>query len=252
MTETAPLVVAHVIPVYRAIEAEVVAGALSLAFRWGGRTPEHWYLKANTQHGSPVMHNRNLLTKWALEENEPPDGLVSADCRGAPGRAGESGPPADIILWQDADVPASVDELVALVRALERAPPDVGAVAAGCVMNDPGPEPPVNINFVDHPEGKALFDEGRVVECSLAGFGLIATRASVFRALEFPWFEWGYRGGIEHVVGEDMGWCEKARLAGFSIFAHGALLPEHVFPRAYRRTTSRNWLAASAPREGGG
>ena len=234
------LVVAHLVPFYRAIEGDVVAGQLSLAYRWRDLAPETWFLKSMTMQGSPVMHTRNLLTAWALADQGEIDPARRAD---------EFGPPADILLWQDADVVATVEELVKLVHALVAAPADVGAIAAPCVSGSAG-RVSHNVNFVDHPEAEPAMHAGAIVECSLAGFGLIATRAAVYEAIGFPWFLWGYRGGLEHVIGEDMGWCEKARLAGYAIFAHGGIRPGHVFPREYRLNDDLvPWLVASQPKE---
>jgi len=232
------LVVAHVCPFYREIHGDVAGGQVSLAFRWASITPEHWLLKAMTMQGSPVMHTRNLLTKWALDDQGAVEG---------PGRADEKGPPADILLWQDADVVATPEEMVELVRVLAGAPDDVGAVAAPVLLGTEG-QVHHNISFRDNPNSLPVFMAQRPVECSLAGFGLIATRAAVFHAIGFPWFEWGYRGGIEHCIGEDMGWCEKAKLAGFSVFAHGGVAPSHVFQRKFRITKeSMAALAYSQP-----
>lgn len=237
-------VIAHLIPYYREIEGEVVAGAMSLAFRWHALTPADWYLKANTLKSSPVVHTRNLLAEWALDDQGPIE---------ASGRADERGPPADVLLWQDSDCPLGVEDLVALVGMLLAAPPDVGAIAAPCVTNTPsGETPTTNVNFNDHPEGLAPFLAGATVECSVAGFGVIATRASVYRALGFPWFQWRYAGPTtSSCIGEDMGWCQDARRAGFAIFAAGALDAGHIFPREYHRTSrDAAWLAASRPRKG--
>jgi hypothetical protein len=73
---------------------------------------------------------------------------------------------------------------------------------------------------------KAGAEDG-LVEVDYLGFGCVLIRAEVFRALEKPWFPIEYRGSDSENqdiwLGEDYGFCEKARAAGFSIAVDAAL-----------------------------
>ena len=107
--------------------------------------------------------------------------------------------------------------------------------------------PIVKVNMNGFPDALAEFNRGKCVEVAQVGFGLVATRASVFAAMPTPWFQWRYvDGDIEKVMGEDGGWCDDARALGFGIFAHGLIRPYHTFPRRFRLTKDcQDWIALS-------
>lgn len=51
------------------------------------------------------------------------------------------------------------------------------------------------------------------------GSGCLLVHRDVFAALKEPWFECSRKSG--YVAGEDFGFCDKARAAGFSVWTHG-------------------------------
>jgi len=58
-------------------------------------------------------------------------------------------------------------------------------------------------------------------ECLSMGFGLTVVRAGVLEKLEYPWFYPEYRslpGGGYDFSSEDVGFCSRARAAGFSLW----------------------------------
>lgn len=86
---------------------------------------------------------------------------------------------------------------------------------------------------------KAGPDDG-LVNVDYLGFGCVLIRADVFRTLEKPWFPIRYK---EHDpekgdvwLGEDYGFCEMARGAGYSIHVDTALSYQfgHLGQRAFR------------------
>lgn len=86
---------------------------------------------------------------------------------------------------------------------------------------------------------KAGPDDG-VVEVDYIGFGVILFRAEVFRRIEKPWFPIEYRGVDpekgEIWVGEDFGFCEKARAAGYRVHVDAGLSWQvgHAGQRTFR------------------
>ncbi|WP_416897894.1 MAG: hypothetical protein ACMVY4_21005 [Minwuia sp.] len=80
-------------------------------------------------------------------------------------------------------------------------------------------------------------DDG-LVEADFIGFGGVLIRADVFRAIEKPWFPIAFRGEDpekgDQWLGEDYGFCEKARAAGYRIHVDAGL--SYRFGHAGQRT----------------
>jgi hypothetical protein len=235
------LVVAHCIPRYAKIDSDAAACAEALAWGWKKHAPAGWLLKRNEMQGQPVQHVRNLLVEWALADQ----GDVDPETRVGDAK----GPAADVILWQDSDVSFDPDEALRLVETLARADAGVGAVGAPCIVQSREGPARTNVNLNGFEDSLELVMQGKCAEVAQVGFGLIACRASVYRALGFPWHSFGYGGSIDRVIGEDGGWCDAARLAGFAIFAHGDVRPWHTFSRRFRLDReAEGWLALSGGR----
>jgi hypothetical protein len=66
-----------------------------------------------------------------------------------------------------------------------------------------------------------------LVEVDYLGFGGVMIRRAVFERLEKPWFPIRFRGvgpdGNDIWSGEDYGFCDKAREAGFALHVDAAL-----------------------------
>jgi hypothetical protein len=57
------------------------------------------------------------------------------------------------------------------------------------------------------------------------GSGCLMVHRDVFAALTEPWFECSRKSG--YTCGEDFGFCDKARSAGFSVWTHGGFPCRH-------------------------
>jgi hypothetical protein len=62
-------------------------------------------------------------------------------------------------------------------------------------------------------------------EVDIVGTGCFLVHRDVFAALKEPWFECSQKSG--YVGGEDFGFCDKARSAGFSVWTHGSFPCRH-------------------------
>lgn len=79
-----------------------------------------------------------------------------------------------------------------------------------------------------HPEqdafGNAMcFPGDALVECDGVGFGCVLIKREVFEALEYPYFE----ADPETGGAEDFDFCEKARAAGFKVWADFSVQANH-------------------------
>lgn len=84
---------------------------------------------------------------------------------------------------------------------------------------------------------KAGPDDG-LVEVDYLGFGCVLIRADVFQAMEKPYFPISFKEHDPEAgdiwLGEDYGFCEKARAAGYTIHVDAAL--SHRFGHLGQRT----------------
>ncbi len=66
-----------------------------------------------------------------------------------------------------------------------------------------------------------------------AGTGLILVKTSVFPALERPYFPFALSDSGDMILTEDVGFCEKARGAGFDVWIDPFIKVEHYGDFAY-------------------
>lgn len=66
------------------------------------------------------------------------------------------------------------------------------------------------------------YPKDRLVECDAVGFGAALIKTDVLRALEKPWFATWSR------VGEDIGFCHKAKKSGFRVFCDTSIKLGHL------------------------
>ena len=62
-------------------------------------------------------------------------------------------------------------------------------------------------------------------EMDNVGSGCMLVHRDVFESLKEPWFECSRKSG--YTYGEDFGFCDKARAAGFSVWTHGGFPCRH-------------------------
>lgn len=66
-------------------------------------------------------------------------------------------------------------------------------------------------------------DPAALIECDAVGFGCVLIERKVFEAIEYPYFE----SDPETGGAEDFDFCEKAKAAGFQIFADMTVQADH-------------------------
>lgn len=76
-------------------------------------------------------------------------------------------------------------------------------------------------------------------EIKAGGFGCAMFDVNVFRQIGMPWFYWEERPTGHH-TGEDVYFCDKARAAGFKIFADGRVRCSHVARKVYKMSEVDN------------
>jgi len=69
-------------------------------------------------------------------------------------------------------------------------------------------------------------DKFGVEQVDTLGFGVTLIKAEVFEKIAHPWFEMTYDPIVGKLIGEDVDFCTKARIAGFDIFVDHALSHE--------------------------
>lgn len=254
------------LPVYEMVDAYTFGVLNELFASWWEFMPDDWMLKPITHRGGPVDANREFVAQaLLLDLGDPgapaccanecmkrPENLrrrVSCDNLSPPDfdnirQSPVTGRPADVIVWNDSDcfLPGP-HHYRRLIDILLSAPTKVGAVAACFPMQGLDKPQPNAIGFDrDGNKRKVTFD-GDVHDVEWVGFGCIATRAEVYRAVERPWFKMGV--GLEDVtkedvlkgrfpqtgLGEDARWCYRAREAGFMTCLHTGMLGKHSFRR---------------------
>jgi len=235
------VIVALLLPMYRDADYDAQCSTRELIEQWRTLAPADWELRVMDFRGQPVMHTRNVLTALALYEQ------VDALKLWAPDRALQhDGKAADILLWQDSDVSFDVPDVIALLKTLAAAPDEVALVGMPCLIQSREGDAIPNVNVNGFEESRTHLMAGATMEVAQVGFGLVATRASAYRALGFPWFGFKYAGSLDKVIGEDTGWCDAVRQLGFSIFCDGSRWAYHTFARRFRPdAASQVWLAAS-------
>ncbi len=66
-------------------------------------------------------------------------------------------------------------------------------------------------------------DPAALIECDAVGFGCVLIERRVFETIEYPWFE----ADPETGGAEDFDFCEKAKRAGFQVFADMTVQCDH-------------------------
>lgn len=152
-------------------------------------------------YGYQIDQIRNLIADWAKRY----DYLLSVD--------------SDIVLPKDS-----------LRKMLEA---DVDIISGLYIQRIPGTQT-VEI-YEDTPNGgvsnipyRKLEDASNIVEVAACGFGAVLVKSEVFRQLPYPHFV--YKSALDHknTVSEDVYFCQKAREAGFRVWADTTIKCDHI------------------------
>lgn len=170
-----------------------------------------------------IQHPPNTVPDWGISTFIPGarNSLVE--------RALERG--SEWILFLDDDHVWPSDHLMRLLKHDEM-------IVGSLYMRRQPPFVPLAFSHMDEDGTYTAIDlttlpgEGLLQVHAVGTAGLLV-KSEVFRAIEYPWFEWGKVGNWE--AGEDIIFCEKAREAGFNIYVDleaqlGHMAPSAIWP----------------------
>jgi hypothetical protein len=126
----------------------------------------------------------------------------------------------DYILWLDSDHTFAPD---ALLRLLRHDLPIVGYNYARRL-------PPYQATALDL-AGEPIVGEG-LLEVGAVGLGFCLTKSAIFAKIERPWFNTKIADDGSVITGEDVHFCNRARSAGFQVFADNDPVIWHIEDRA--------------------
>lgn len=83
------------------------------------------------------------------------------------------------------------------------------------------------------------WEEGELVEVDATGAGCIMYDMDIFRKLPDPWFKFRKEEDTGRSIGEDIGFCEDLRAAGYRIFVDTSVPSDHLTTLAVNRATNK-------------
>ena len=135
----------------------------------------------------------------------------------------------DVIVWIDSDIEWTAEDFKNLVSSDKEVISGLyqldwaGSVAVG-YPNRIGT--PTRVNKVEF----LLHDEP--IEVGGVGFGFVAMKSGVFESIPRPWFLigkvlWKEGEDLRVNLGEDYSWCERAKVAGYTIWVDPNIKVKH-------------------------
>jgi hypothetical protein len=85
------------------------------------------------------------------------------------------------------------------------------------------------------------WEEGELVEVDATGSGCIMYDMDVFRNMPFPWFRFRKDPDTGAGIGEDIGFCQDLKAAGYRIFVDTSVPADHLTTMAVNRKTNLLW-----------
>lgn len=83
------------------------------------------------------------------------------------------------------------------------------------------------------------WDEGELIEVDATGAGCLMFDMSIFRRMPRPWFRFQKNPDNGAVIGEDVGFCQDLKAAGYRIFVDTSIPSDHLTTMAVSRQTNR-------------
>jgi len=90
------------------------------------------------------------------------------------------------------------------------------------------------------------WEDGEIVEVDATGTGCILFNMEVFKKIPYPWFQFYKEPTTGAVVGEDIGFCQKLKEAGYKIFVDTSVPSDHLTTMAVNRQTNLLYRAMKA------
>lgn len=82
------------------------------------------------------------------------------------------------------------------------------------------------------------WQDGELVEVDATGAGCLMFNMDVFRKMPYPWFKFRKQPGTDAVIGEDIGFCQDLKAAGYKIFVDSSLECGHMTTMIVNRKTN--------------
>lgn len=82
------------------------------------------------------------------------------------------------------------------------------------------------------------WEEGELVEVDATGAGCLMFDMSIFRKMPYPWFRFQKQERTGFVIGEDIGFCQDLKAAGYKIYVDTSVPSDHLTTLAVNRKTN--------------
>jgi hypothetical protein len=82
------------------------------------------------------------------------------------------------------------------------------------------------------------WQEGELVEVDATGAGCMMFDMSIFRKMPYPWFKFHKDCDTGACIGEDIGFCQDLKAAGYRIFVDTSVPADHLTTMAVNRKTN--------------
>lgn len=91
--------------------------------------------------------------------------------------------------------------------------------------------------------------EGELVEVDATGAGCLMFDMEVFRKMPYPWFRFQKHVDTGAVIGEDIGFCQDLKAAGYRIFVDTTVPCDHLTTMRVNRATNLLYRAMKGERQ---
>ncbi len=82
------------------------------------------------------------------------------------------------------------------------------------------------------------WEEGELVEVDATGAGCMMFDMNVFKKMPYPWFRFQRNADTGVTIGEDIGFCQDLKAAGYKIFVDTSVPADHLTTMAINRKTN--------------
>ena len=83
------------------------------------------------------------------------------------------------------------------------------------------------------------WEEGDLIEVDATGAGCIMYDMDIFKKMPYPWFKFRKNPVNGLPIGEDIGFCQDLKAAGYKIFVDTAVPADHLTTMAVNRATNK-------------
>lgn len=92
------------------------------------------------------------------------------------------------------------------------------------------PFDPIMLKIVDNYRYETIsdYEDGSLVEVDATGTGCILYEMSVFKKMTYPWFRFQKNPENGMVIGEDVGFCQDLKAAGYKIYVDTSVKVGHL------------------------